>query len=364
LADLPGPFPAKPPNLGWTPSDSLQDYVKQFATKPPFSQMGIALVDLSRAPQMSYAGWNDTRQIYVASLAKIGAMFAAFQLRQSVRAAAKQVPVADADKVFDAITAAWTPAVSSRTKGRPADFPRLENIFSISGNQGNWTIDFTDAQKDWPEIKKIGDKLPTGLGFRDRMKLMIANSNNHAAASCIDDIGFQYLNGALAAVGLFSAGAGGGGLWIALDYGGHWWGKVAGGGWAQGATASAVAGLLALLETKRLVDAEASKEMRNMMSFKGHYGSWFVGQLTKAGRGPSHAYGKIGLDGTLDDCVVIERSVSIDDRMKTLRYAAVGLGASSQAAIEALIMKLDDSMVEDERMAKFGSKYQLPPHKR
>jgi hypothetical protein len=45
LADLPGPFPAKPPNLGWTPSDSLQDYVKQFATKPPFSQMGIALVD-------------------------------------------------------------------------------------------------------------------------------------------------------------------------------------------------------------------------------------------------------------------------------------------------------------------------------
>ncbi len=50
--------------------------------------------------------------------------------------------------------------------------------------------------------------------------------------------------------------------------------------------------------------------------------------------------------------------------MKTLRYAAVGLGASSQAAIEALIIKLDDSMVEDERMAKFGSKYQLPQHKR
>lgn len=364
MAVLPGPFPDKPPTLGWAPSDSLQAYLNQFATKSSFSQMGVALVDLSRAPRMSYAGWNDTRQVYVASLAKIGAMFAAFQLRQSVRAAAKQLPVANSAEVFDGITAAWTPAVSTGTKGRPADFPHLENIFKISGSQGNWNIDFTDAQKNWQEIKDIGDGLPQGLGFRDRMKLMIANSNNHAAASCIDDIGFQYLNGALASAGLFSAGSGGGGLWIALDYGGHWWGKAAGGGWAQGATAAAVAGMLALLATNRLVDADASKEMRQLMSFKGHYGSWFVGKLAKAGRGPSRAYGKIGLDGTLDDCAVIERSVEIEEQMKTLRYAAVGLGASSQAAIEALIIKLDDSMVEDERMAKFGSKYQLPQHKR
>ena len=194
--------------------------------------MGIALVDLSRAPRMGYAGRNDTRQIYVASLAKIGAMFAAFQLRQSVRAAARQLSVANAAEVFDAITAAWTPDVSSRTKGRPADFPRFANIFKISGSRGNWIIDFTDEQKSWQEIKDIGDGLPQGLGFRDRMKLMIANSNNHAAASCIDDIGFQYLNGALAAAGLFSAGSSGG-LWIALDYGGHWWGKAAGGGWRK-----------------------------------------------------------------------------------------------------------------------------------
>jgi len=68
-------------------------------------------------------------------------------------------------------------------------------------------------------------------------------------------------------------------------------------------------------------------------------------------------------DGTMDDCAVIERSVEIDQRTKILRYAAVGLGASSQTALDALIMKLDDSMVEDERTAKFGSKYQLPQHK-
>jgi len=187
MADLPGPFPAKPPNLGWAPSDSLQESLKRFAAKAPFAQMGVALVDLSRNPRIGYAGWNDTRQIYVASLAKIGAMFAAFQLRQSVRAAAKPVSVPDSAKVFDAIAADWTPGVSSRTKGRPADFPRLARIFSISGSQGNWAIDFIDSQKNWEEITKIGDSLPKGLGFRDRMKLMIANSNNQAAASCIDE---------------------------------------------------------------------------------------------------------------------------------------------------------------------------------
>src|ERR1700744_6294183 len=148
MADLPGPFPAKPPSLGWAPSDSLQAYLNQFATKSPFSQMGIALVSLSRAPRIGYAGWNDMRQIYVASLAKIGAMFAAFQLRQSVRAAAKQLTLTDPADIFAAIATAWAPTVKSRVKERPADFPKLENIFSISGGQGNWTIDFTDSQKN------------------------------------------------------------------------------------------------------------------------------------------------------------------------------------------------------------------------
>ena len=88
------------------------------------------------------------------------------------------------------------------------------------------------------------------------------------------------------------------------------------------------------------------------------------GPARESREGPSRAFGKIGLDGTLDDCVVVERPVKIDDHMKTVRYAAVGLGASSQEAIEALIMKLDDAMVEDERTAKFGSKFQLPQHRR
>ncbi len=291
-----GPFPAAPANPGWAPSDSLQTYVKQFATKPPFNQMGIALVDLTRAPRIGYAGWNDVHQTYVASLAKIAAMFAAFQLRQSVRAAAKLLQVTDPSKVFEAITAAWSPLVSTRITGRPADFPNLNNIFSISGNPGNWMIDFTDDNKGWDAINQIGDSLPKGLGFRDRMKLMIANSNNRAAASCIDDIGFQYLNGALAAEGLFSA-SDGGGLWIALDYGGHEWGKSAGGGWSQGATAAAVARFLALLETNRLVDADASDEMRKIMSFQGHYGSWFVNHLpADCNEGELFTYAEMLLD--------------------------------------------------------------------
>jgi hypothetical protein len=288
-------------------------------------------------------------------------MFAAYQLRQAVRAAANGSPAATPDDLWQSITDAWSATVSHRVAGRPADFPKLANIFDATGGRGHWTIDFTDQGKDWTDITRIGDGLPAGLGFRDRIKLMIGNSNNHAAASCIDDIGFQYLNGALAAEGLFNK-SDGGGLWIALDYGGHKWGKLDGGGWAQGATAASVARFLALIETNRLVDADASGEMRDMMSFQGHYGSWFVNKLNNAGRVTTRAYGKIGLDGTMDDCAVIERQVMVDGRPKRIRYGAVGLGASSQAELDTLIMRLDDSMVADERDAKFGSKYVLPAH--
>jgi Beta-lactamase enzyme family len=362
-ADLPGPFPSAPTKLGWAPSDSLQSCVKGFSTKAPFSHMGIALVDLTRASQIGYAGWNDQQQIYVASLAKIGAMFAAFQLRQAVRAAVVGLRAADSDELWKTITEAWSPLVSSRVPGRPADFPKLSSIFEASGGPGHWEIDFTDEQKGWSDIKKLGDSLPGNLGFRDRMKLMIANSSNRAAASCIDDVGFQYLNGALAAEGLFSN-SDGTGIRIALDYGGHRWGKLSGGGSAQGATAVAVARFMALVETNRLVDADASNEMRELMSFRGHYGSWFVNKLNSSGRVTTKAYGKIGLDGTMDDCAVIERAVTIDEKIKTIRYAAIGLGAASQAALDSLITNLDNCMVDDERNAKFGSKYVLPQHGR
>src|SRR5262249_53923113 len=168
------------------------------------------------------------------------------------------------------------------------------------------------------------------------------------------------INGALAAQGLFEGGKGGGGLWIALDYGGHSWGSGVGGGWAQGATAYSVARFLALLETKQLVDEDSSNEMQELMSFKGHYGSWFVNKLRKENRAPQRAYGKIGLDGTADDCAVIERSQTIDGKLKLIRYGAVGLGASGENLLNGLIMQLDESMIEDERMAKSGSKYFWP----
>ena len=359
MADDPfGPFPDKSTQLAWYPSPSLRGLLSRFAKKPPYNFLGIALVDLSRGSSMGYAGWNDSRQTYVASLAKIAAMFAAFQLRKAVRAASTQMRALDADELWDSIADAWKPAVSHAVKGRPADFPNLKNIFVAKGSMGRWEIDFTDSHDDWEQINKLGDSLPKGLGFRDRLKLMIANSNNHAAASCIDDIGFQYLNGALAAQGLFLPGDGG--LWIALDYGGHKWGRGVGGGWAQGGNAYTVARFLALLETKQLVDEDSSTEMQELMSFKGHYGSWFVNKLRKENRAPQRAYGKIGLDGTADDCAVIERSQTIDGKQKLLRYGAVGLGASGGDLLDALIMQLDDCMIEDERMATSGSKLLWP----
>ena len=86
-----GPFPDKATTLAWYPSASLLALIPRFARTSPYHLLGIALVDLSRGSSMGYAGWNDSRQTYVASLAKIVAMFAAFQLRKAVRAVSTQM---------------------------------------------------------------------------------------------------------------------------------------------------------------------------------------------------------------------------------------------------------------------------------
>src|SRR5262244_2949636 len=114
-----GPFPDRPTMLAWYPSPSLRDLISRFANKSPYKHLGIALVDLSRGSSMGYGGSNDSRQIYVASLAKIAAMFAAFQLRKAVRAVSTQMRAVDADELWKSIADAWKPAVSHRVPGRP-----------------------------------------------------------------------------------------------------------------------------------------------------------------------------------------------------------------------------------------------------
>jgi hypothetical protein len=318
------PFPLDAPPVFWMINPYTESMIDDLQGNPRFTNLGVAIIDLTgrtRRPDgagwITFAGWNMFDLRFAGSLVKIAAMFAAFRLRNNLRIAANEVNANDGKEVFKIITADWKGVVETAVSSGKPDFPILHQIFTIGGSVGAWNIDFSTT-------------------YRHHMELMIGHSDNHSASVCIDRIGFQYLNGALAAEGLYSAEFGG--LWLGGNYAGKNWmleprTKLT----HVGATANAVAEFLTLLEDSRLVSTDASDEMRHIM---GLAGSWFQEGLAKA-RPPrpiTNIYAKVGLKGTLHDCAVIERSAG----GKRIRYAAVVLGAPSAKVIRDLAVKLDD----------------------
>jgi hypothetical protein len=346
---LPPPFPATPAFTKWVKTIPLDDDIKALARKD-FPGMGIAVVDLTISSRtgtspgfISYGGADDNIERYAGSMPKIAAMYAGYRLRERLNNAAGALAATKADDVFAEVEAAWKPVISTAYPKKPPDFPKLKRIFKVIGGPGAWTFAFTNSNMDWNTLNGLHEHaLPAGMGFRDRMKLSIGWSDNDATGSLVEDLGRQYINGALAAEGLYDR-TSNKGLWLSGNYDG-----VASGAWetkpdsgdAQGATAATTAAFLMLMDTNRLVDAPSSTDMReNIMGVP-----WFHTTLQAQGR-PATAYGKVGIDTGKDkdrhDCGVITRTEPGGLRF---RYAAVALNARDNSVLDDLIVKLDDIM--------------------
>jgi hypothetical protein len=318
------PFALEPAPVFWMIDPFTEGLVEAIRKRARFSKLAVAIIDLTgrtRRPDgagwITFAGWNMYDQRFAASLVKIAAMFAAFRLRHNLRLAANQVSSGDGKAVFKAVADDWKGVVEHAVPDGKPDFPKFDQIFTIQGSTGAWSIDF----------------LPD---FQQHLELMIGDSDNHSASVCIDRIGFQYLNGALETDGLFSRQFGG--LWLGGNYvGRNWMREPLTRRTQMGATAKATAHFLTLLEDSRLVSPEASDEMRVIMRLAG---SWFQEGLARAKppRPISDIYAKVGLMGTYHDCAVIQRSQD----GKLIRYAAVVLGAPGAQVIRDLAVKLDD----------------------
>jgi V8-like Glu-specific endopeptidase len=379
------PFPPEA-TLAFHTNDRRMTKAFEPVTASGVNHLCAALVDLSGNPAMPpYAGMHDEEMVFAGSLPKICAMYAAFALRAQVQACADAAPKTGAASAWPAIVReiekAWRPALRALFPSRPATsfgngqdirFPKLGSIFTLSADRkiefARATPALTDADLDADEGRTSAEfKTPPGR-FHDWMRLMLRWSNNTAASRCILALGYVYLNGALARAGLFDAESRNG-LWLSADYLGHDWVRTAAEQrsnaaglrltprWAAAqrrqrsnitATAAQVARFMTLLAQGRLVDAQASRQMRELLaSTPGGIGSYAKDALDAAGRAPTGIAAKIGYgdDRFSHDCAIVERSVA----GKRLRYVAVGLGSAPQrgrADLDELFVRLDQAIVE------------------
>jgi hypothetical protein len=346
------PWPAKAVSVAFVPDAGLASCIQpKLDAHAPFKQaikskaLCFAVADLTAAGAIKYFGVNDHEQWNTASLAKIATMAAAFYLKAAVSEAAKEI-AADAaaaaeittdKKLFKALNKAWNPLIKGKFPRRAFTPPRLESIFTATDTGAGWDIQFKEIEKDTAKIDAAHNhngKIDK-LGFAERMYLMVAFSDNWAAHTCIDDLGFNYIGGALQDAGFYDGDKAG--FWTRSNYNGVKWGPAIGSGQAE-----AVCRFLCALQMGTMIDPISSNAMLRLMekapdSFG--IGSWILGVLPDR---PDELYSKVGVwNGHYSEGVVVNGSTVGGTPFKYALIIYQHLG-SGEFMIETLAPKIHD----------------------
>ena len=220
----------------------------------------IVLVDDSVTPTIyRQGGIRNGNVYYSASLLKVAAMYAAYELRNSVNAAARTLTATTSTELFAQLTLGLNPLISAAvpqvttTPGitEVMKVPNHSKIFvAIPLMEGGFALDFS------------GD-------FADLMRLMIVQSDNEAAAQCIQRLGYSWINGALASAGFFNSDSQRG-IWLAGTFtGSETYVRIMSdnhGLSAQATTCADLANMYALLNDRQLVDPGSSESMLTLLA--------------------------------------------------------------------------------------------------
>ncbi|MEW5755937.1 MAG: hypothetical protein AB1810_06495 [Pseudomonadota bacterium] len=262
-------------------------------------RLRIGLIDLtgSKLTQPDFAGWGSTVAMYGASVPKILALYAAFQLRSDLRSLA----ISSGKSLEAEAIRNW------KDRGLKSGFPNLVWLFDIRNWSGNPnTLDFTAAARNV---------------FQNIM-------HNAEAGELIVKVGFPYIASVAWQSGLYHPARGG--LWLTSSYGkGQWGGNPLSGVHTANVTALSAATFFTLLAQGRLVDDASAYEMRTWLG-----GGCYTGLF------PQHlglVASKCGIwSDYLHDCVLIVRG--------SIRYVVVGLTrttTSEYSKYTQLFLELD-----------------------
>ena len=334
----------------------------------PFIGSRVALVDLTKdrnAPE--FAGVRHMQQVFIASVAKIAPLFAAFQLQQDIRAMARR-PTPTGGGVFDWARDLWadtqhdhggasvpfTKDIELRgklvlVKGKKMPLidlraPRLDAVFAAEAKP----FAFASTPKTRAELEtaikeyaRIGKPAIEALAFMQRLMVVgggLVPASNFATTTIVRDLGFPYIASALMQSGLYDP-ARGGGLWFNDDYGGHTWPGLPAGGPINSGTPGSLASYMTLLAQDRLVSRRPARGSATCSTrtrrpcppckpLRGRTGRRF-GLAARV-------FEKIGVAaGGVDECAYIEWP----EAAPRLKYVAVRL-RSSDTLLRKLIVEL------------------------
>lgn len=391
---------------------------RRVLAKPELVRLRFALVDLTGADKLAspkFAGNQETLQGGLGSMSKIACMYAAYQLKFDLEELSRQRSITNEKDLFDAARELWQktqkpdpahttslfpsdPDIDLQGKlvvieGKPVEgvvglsLPDLEQIFTtVPGPSTGLTLRFKGSDRilvdpsaagspvdETPEVKAYSKAGGEALGqvrklsFAERLFLMIDKSDNAAAHSCLEKLGFLYLTSAIWQSDFYRPERGGG-IWEASTHdGGHRWIKppvprhnpkndfVS-------ANACSVAAILTLIEQGRLVNPEACKGMKHLMDKNksgvpqgSHTRSYFKEGL--ASLPVSRIHSKLGIGHFLNDAAIIVRPVQDPENPaseKQIRYVAAGFDDPSPAKarvparfLNQLIVELDKCIREN-----------------
>ena len=225
-----------------------------------------------------FAGVKMNDMYFSASLLKVTLLYASFELMSRVNELGPRfLPGGSPEAFLDNVRLAFGPSITSAVPSIPAGEWRNvkfgATLVPKRRGSGVYTVEL-----DTTDLKDI---------FADQ-------NQDRAARACMRRLGYSYVNGALAAAGLFDPKAKKG-IWYANDLGGGWpqfYVPVATGGKSSAAmTALAMAKLLTAMHRGTLIDQKSSREMMSIMSTGG---SWLAKAASAASLSFTSSGAKVG----------------------------------------------------------------------
>ena len=220
-------FPAAP-SIGFTEDDKFKRAMAgaldelqraRSGAEPPFR---LAIIDLAGPGPLKFGAFAPNTMDFIASEAKVIALYSAFALRDLVRRFALGLKLRTFAAVAGAVVGAAIgvkPAATTAKQVGLFDALRAEIDPAILAN-ADPLLGHTKESERLPLYERMfvapAGGIPDFTGqYRNWLRDMIVPSSNTGAMECIHGIGYAYLNGAMKEALLFKDGVG---PWLAGDF--------------------------------------------------------------------------------------------------------------------------------------------------